>query len=289
MWFTYALAFAVISSFSVIVAKKVMRDVDHFTYLLVVSILTAPFLLAFAVIFFDVPSLDAVFWRATLTGTLISVAGSLLVYKAIRESEISLVNPISAFNPVFTAIIAFFILGEAIGFKGFLGIAVVVMGAYVLQISKSKRGLLEPIKALAKHKGVQLSFIAYFLWAITPSFEKTAILHTFPQNPSFAAFVGKTISIFLLAAVALKKSSTPFKKILLNWKLILLDGVFGGVGIAVAFMAYSLAPLGYATAIFKLSVIIVPILGWKFFKEANVKERILGSVIMLTGVILLLI
>lgn len=289
MWFFYALAFAVISSFSVIVAKKVMQSVDHLTYLLIVSILTVPLLLLASFVSFGIPVVDKTFWLVIIADAAISTAGGILAYKAIRESEVSLVNPISAFNPVFTAAIAFFVLGEAVGVKGFLGIVAVVAGAYTLQISKSKEGFFEPIKAMVTHKGVQLSFAAYFLWAITPSLEKTAIFHTFPQNPSFAAFAGKVLSILIYIPIVLAKERTPFKIVVANWKLILLDGLLGGLGITAAFAAYSLSPLGFATAIFKLSVILVPVLGWKFFKERNIKERILGSLIMLLGVVLLVI
>lgn len=287
MWFWYALAFAVISSFSVIIAKKVMQEVDQYTYLLVSSLFTAPFLLILALIFFKLPSLDRTFWLATIVGTVIGVIGAVLAYKAIRESEVSLVNPISAFNPVFTAIISFFTLKEVIDIRGVLGIVTIVVGAYMLQISKSKKGFLEPIKALVTHKGVRLSFLAYFLWAITPTFEKTAILHTSPQNPSFAAFVGQCVAILIYIPLVIKMSEKPFESARLNIKWFLLVGVLGGLGITSAFMAFSLTNLGFATAIFKLSMIFTVVLGWIFFKEKDIKQRLLGSLVMLLGVTLL--
>lgn len=288
MWFFYALAFAIISSFSVIIAKKVMQSVDQYSYLLFVSICTVPYLIILSLVFFKQPNLDRAFWLAITTGTAISVVAAILAYKAIRESEVSLVNPISAFNPMFVAIISFFILNEMLGLRDVLGIIVIVIGAYVLQASKSKKGFFEPIRALVTHKGVQLSFVAYFLWAITPSFEKTAILHANPSNPLFVASVEKTLSILIFIPIVFKKSITPIKKVFASWRLILLDGLLGGLGIGAAFMAYSLSPLGLATAVFKLSVVIVPVLGWLFFKEKDIKERLLGALIMLGGVILLL-
>lgn len=172
MWFYFAIAFAVLSSCSVLVAKKVMREVDQYTYLLLVSIFTAPYLLIFSLIFFDLPKLDSSFWLATITGTIISVVASIFVYRAIKESELSLVNPISAFNPIFTTIIAFFFLGEILQPKDILGVVIVVIGTYILQLSKSQNGFFEPLKGLINHKGVQLAFIGFFLWGITPSFEK---------------------------------------------------------------------------------------------------------------------
>lgn len=289
MWFLFALAFAIISSFSVIVAKKLMKDIDQYTYLLASSIFTAPFLLITALVFFKPPSLDNVFWLVTIIGTAVSVTAAILAYKAIRESEVSLVNPISAFNPVFTAIISFFTLKEVISTRAVLGIIMVVAGAYILQISKTQKSLWAPVKALINHKGVRLSFAAYFLWAITPTFEKTAIFHTNPQNPSFAAFVGQLIAISIYIPLAIRMSKKPLKVIKPNLKWFLLVGVLGGVGITCAFVAYSLSPLGVSTAVFKLSMVFTVILGWLFFKERDIKERLLGSLVMLGGVTLLVL
>lgn len=289
MWFWYAITFAIISSFSVIIAKKVMQKVDQYTYLFVSSLFTVPFLLILALVFFQIPSLDTTFWRAIVVGTVISVTAALLAYKAIRESEISLVNPISAFNPLFTAIISFFTLKEVINIRGILGIVTIVAGAYILKISKSKKGFFEPIRALVTHRGVQLSFLAYFLWAITPTFEKTAILHTSPQNPSFAAFVGQIVAILIYIPLVMKLSKKPFEAVRLNVKWFLLVGMLGGLGVTSAYMAFSLTNLGFATAIFKLSMVFTVILGWVFFKEKDIKQRLLGSLVMLLGVTLLVI
>jgi len=85
----------------------------------------------------------------------------------------------------------------------------------------------------------------------------------------------------------LRFSDRPIGALKKNWKWLLLGGVLGGVGITLAFLAFSLGSLGAVTALFKLSMIFVPILGWLFFKEHNIRQRIVGSVIMLVGVILL--
>lgn len=97
------------------------------------------------------------------------------------------------------------------------------------------------------------------------------------------------IAIMIFLAVVLRKPKTKAKIIASNLKWILLDGVFGGVGIAIAFIAYSLSPLGITTAVFRLSVVFVPILAGIFLKERNIRERLLGSIVMLIGVLILLL
>lgn len=289
MWFWYALGFAVLSSVGVIIAKKVMKTVDQYTYLLINGLFTAPILLIIGLLFFDIPKFDTTFWTVTVIGTSISVFAAILAYKAIRESEISLISPISAFNPVFTAIISFFTLKETISVKHILGIMIIVTGTYLLQLSKSQKGFFEPIKALFTHNGVRLTLFAQFLWAVTPSLEKTAIVHTSPQNPPFAAFVGQIIAILIYIPLVGKLSKNSLQAFKLNYKWFLIAGLISGLAITFAFIAYNLSSLGMVTAVFKSSVLFTVILGWLFFKERNIKEKLLGTLVMLVGVTLLVV
>lgn len=287
MWLIFALIFALCSSLSTVIAKDVMRRMDEYSFLAISGIVTIPFLLFIIIAFYRFPKVDLTFWVSILVSVGIGIFAAILAYKAIRESEISLVNPISAFNPIFTVIISYIILRETISPKEIFGILTIIVGAYTLQIAKAKEGFLKPFKTLIQHKGVRFSLIAYFLWAITPIFEKTAIGHTYPSVPPFASLVGLGISTFVFSFLVLMKPKTPkiFSK--KNILLFLFLGLLGGVGQTAAFSAFSLARLGLVTSVFKTSMIFTVIFGWVIFKEKDFKERLLGSAIMLLGVILL--
>jgi uncharacterized membrane protein len=51
--------------------------------------------------------------------------------------------------------------------------------------------------------------------------------------------------------------------------------------------AISLVEVSYMISVKRLSLIIGVIYGAVFFKETNIKERLLGSAIMVTGVVLI--
>lgn len=288
MWFPFALSFALITSISVVIAKKVMSEMNEYLYLWITGIFTIPFLLFLIIIFFQIPKFDNIFLINTLASITINIFASILAYKAIRISEISLISPISAFNPVFTAVISYVTLGEQIGVRGGVGIMLICLGAYLLQLSKSSKGILKPIEALFTNKGVQFSLIAYFLWAIAPTFQKIAILHTTPQVPPFTSLVGLVGTTFAYTFLFNKFPKNSVKLTKKYVKLLLIIGILAAVGQVAAMIAFSLTQLGFATAIFKLSIIFSVILGWLFFKEHDIKERLLGSLTMLIGVILLI-
>lgn len=287
MWFFYALSFALITSVSVLIAKRIMREIDEYLYLALSSLFSLPFLFLIVVYFYQIPKVDEVFVRSIFIGSSIGVVAAIFAYRAIKISDVSLISPVSAFNPIFTLIISFIFLGEVLTEKIVLGILLICMGAYLLELSRVKKDLLAPFKVLLAHKGIQFSLIAYFIWAITPIFEKTAIIHTTPQVPPFVSLVGFSFSTLVFLAISSKSIKVNLAKVKKLILVFLPLGVLGGLGQTTAMIAFSSGNLGAVTSIFKLSMIFTVILGYLFFREVNLKGRLLGSSVMLLGVILL--
>ncbi len=287
MWFPYALSFALITSVTVILAKKVMMGMNEYLYLFLTGLFTIPVLFFIIVKFYTIPNIDQTFWVNTGASTVLNVFAAICAYRAIKIAEVSLISPISAFNPIFTAIISLLTIHEVINPKGWLGIFLICLGAYFLQRTKSTKNFLEPIKLFFSNQAIRLSLIAYFLWALTPIFQKVSILHTDPQVPPFASFVGMIGTTLIYTAPALKFSKNILGLTKKYLKLLILIAILSAIGQAVAFIAFSLTNLGFATAVFKLSMLFTVLLGWLFFKEHDIKERLLGSTVMLLGVLLL--
>lgn len=287
MWFFFALTFALVTSISVIVAKRVLKEIDEYIFLWLSAIFTVPFLFLITIFFYEIPKVDLTFFIAVGTSTVIGLLAAIFAYRAIKISDVSLISPISSFNPVFTTVLAFLFLGEKVGIKGVVGILAVVSGAYVMQISELKKGVLTPLRVLFTNRAVQLSLVAYFIWALTPLLEKTAIIHTSPNVPPFVALTSFVLGSFLYIPIVLKFSRSPRDVVKKYMRWFVLIGVLGGIGQASAFIAFSLTNLGFATAIFKLSMIFTVLFGWLFFREVNIRDRLLGSLLMLLGVFLL--
>ncbi len=48
-------------------------------------------------------------------------------------------------------------------------------------------------------------------------------------------------------------------------------------------------PVGYALSLFQLSIIISVIFGYQFFKEKDIGKKIIGSLIMIVGSVLIIL
>lgn len=287
MWFFYALTFAITNSFAAVIAKRVMKTLNEYQFLFLSGLFTTPFLLTIILHFYQIPEIDNVFIMAVSGSIFLDVFAAIFAYRAIKMSDLSLVAPMSAFNPVFTTLIAWVFLGESIEINGILGIVLVSIGAYLLQITHLKEGWMKPLKKLLENKAIMLSLAAYLIWSVTPILQKIAIYHTNPQVPPFVSLVGLIVTTIFFGILAFSKSSIQIDKIIGISPFLVAMGLLTGIGQTVAFMAFSLTNLGFATSVFKLSMIFTVLLSWIFFKEKNIKERFIGSVVMLIGVILL--
>lgn len=289
MWFYYALTFAISSSLITIIAKNILSEVNEYLFIWLQRIFTILFLSVAIIFLFKIPHTDLTFWIVMLFSSLLSALGAFCDYKAIKISEVSLIAPIAAFNPIFTTIISFVFLKEQIGILGVVGITVIVIGAYLLKLSEAKNDFLAPIKALYNSPGVRLALLGSVVWSINPILFKIAISHTTPNTPPFISFIGLSVSGILFTPFLFKLSKNNFPKVKNFLFAFLGIGVLGAVGEIAGFNAYNMANLGYVTAIFRLSMVFTVIFGWIFYKEKGIEDKLLGTLIMLVGVVLLVV
>ncbi len=73
--------------------------------------------------------------------------------KAIKLSPLSITLPFLALSPIFMIFTSDFILGERLGKYGIGGIILTVIGAYLLNVRDTRKGILEPFKAIQRERG----------------------------------------------------------------------------------------------------------------------------------------
>ena len=179
----YWLPTALLTAFSLSTAdalsKRALKGTDDLVIVWVREGYALPFL-AFAFIFIDVPPLDPTFWLALGLLVPLEVVSLVLYVKAIKLSPLSLSVPFLALSPVFIIFIAYFVLGEVPTRGGVAGVCLIAVGAYLLNASASRFGLLGPIKAIAREPGSMLMIVVSIVYSVTATIGKVAIEHSGP-------------------------------------------------------------------------------------------------------------
>jgi uncharacterized membrane protein len=140
-----------------------------------------------------------------------------------------------------------------------------------------------------------LAIIASALWGSTTVLEKLAIEHmTTPSGP-FVALTGTVLMVLLLtpnAFLSFGKTGTPEVKrglygLRFHPRAFLLAVLIAGIAPLFGFTAIALGLVGYVTALFKLSAVFTIVWAWLFLGEENIRQRLLGTVVMLIGGVLI--
>lgn len=237
------------------------------------------------------PRVDALFIVALLASVILNWAATLLSTYALAKADASLVSPLLTFNPVFTLFIARFVIAEIPGLRETIGVAVVLFGAYVLEIKEARTRLLEPLRVLLHRPGTLLAIIASALWGSTTVLEKLAIEHMTPASGPFVALSGTALMVVLLtpnAFLSPGKTRIPEEKrgmrgLLIHPRTLLIAVFIAGIAPLFGFSAIALGLVGYVTALFKLSAVLTIIWAWLFLGEKNIHQRLPGAVVMLIG------
>ncbi|MEE8423195.1 MAG: DMT family transporter, partial [Thermodesulfobacteriota bacterium] len=180
MWIIYALLTAILLATSDALTKRVLVSRDEYFVAWIRLIFTLPVFLVILMLI-DIPDLDRTFWSATLIALPLEITAIILYTKALKTSPISLTMPLLALTPLFLIFISYIILGERVSISGGVGVFLIAIGSYTLNIHKIRQALTEPIKAIFKEKGSVMIIIVAFIFSITSSLGKMAIEHSSPM------------------------------------------------------------------------------------------------------------
>src|SRR5512137_1663187 len=91
--------------------------------------------LSLAAVLTPVPEIDRTFFLAFCAALPLDILATLLYYKALRLSPLSLSLPFLSFTPVFLMLFSRIIMDEPVSLLGGLGIACVALGGYGLNLT----------------------------------------------------------------------------------------------------------------------------------------------------------
>jgi drug/metabolite transporter (DMT)-like permease len=204
---------------------------------------------------------------------------------AYHDNDFSLVYPVARGTaPAFLTLWSFLFLHEKPTPGGWIGLALIIGGLVVIGANT----LMQSHVTRLHFKGVA---VALFIALIISTY--TLIDGTAVKNGAPMPYV---MSVFLLVPVGL----SPFILRQYKWTRLMdalkqspvrisVAGVLGTIAYLLAVFAYSISPVSYAGAVREVSVVFGALAGWWFLKERMGGVRVLGAVIIFTGILVIAI
>lgn len=279
-WFILSLLCAVFEALKDISGKKGLQNIDEYIVAWSWRLFALPILLPI-LFFIDIPKLNSEFFTALVIGGILNLIVTVIYIKSIKISDLSLTLPMISFTPLFLLITSPLILGEFPNGFAVIGILLIILGAYVLNLDTKKYGLLEPFKALLRNSGTRLMLLAAFLWSISANFDKIGINNSSPLI--WVIFIDLFISVGMIPIVFFK-SRKKVKEMKKGIYILLSVGVLGAVSLIFQMAALELTMVSYVIAIKRTSILFAIFFSYFLFREEKIKERFLGALIMVLGV-----
>jgi len=262
-----------------------LAGIDEYTLAWSIRAFALPFLLPLLFIT-EMPPLGKDFAFALLVGGGLNVVATVLYMRAIKDSDLSITVPMVTFTPLFLLMTSPLIVAEFPSAFGIIGIFLIVLGSYILNIQNKGKGggLLSPFRSLLKEKGPRLMLGVAFIWSITANFDKVGVLNSSP------IFWIISVNIFVMSVMfplMCLKSGNGARQIPRNIKALLPVGLFSAMTLTFQMTAITMTLVVYLISIKRTSAIMSVIFGALLFKEKNLKGRLTGAVIMVAGVLLI--
>jgi drug/metabolite transporter (DMT)-like permease len=281
MWLILAILSAFFEAVKDVVSKHNLKANDEYVVTWSLTFFTAVFLTPLLFII-EIPPLNQQFWIALLIGGIMNAVIALLYIKAIKLSDLSLAVPLVALTPLFMLLTSPLIVGEYPNFFDGIGVFLIVMGSYLLNIKEKSQGYLAPFKALLHQPGSKLMLLVAFLWSITTNFDKIGVQNS---SPIFWVFALLTTMSVLLLPVLLHKTSNPKRQIIQYLPMLMATGFFNALGVICQMQALTMTLVVQVIALKRTSVLMGVLFGHFIFKEKDIQERFLGAAIMMGGVL----
>lgn len=283
MWFPFAFLSALISGGRRIYDKHLTNTFGNFS----MGFITQAFSLVptFILIFLlphgmEIGSLPWRFWWPLLIIWLILYPiQTYLMYRAVRESDISTITPVMCLLPVFNIGTSFILLGEKPSFIGLAGIFLIAYGTYSMLWQKGGKAVLST--------PVLMMVGAMFCIAIGSTLDKISMGVSNPIFYSFINTLGASVIFFILMHFYREKHSfSQMHSKKWFWPFVLV-GILQAISYTSSMYAFKYGPTSYVLAIRAGSYVLTGLYGILVLKENFSTRKKKAFAFFLLGVLAL--
>ncbi|MFW6233721.1 MAG: EamA family transporter, partial [Nanoarchaeota archaeon] len=213
----------------------------------------------------------------------------IALMKTFKHKEISQVVPLKNLSIITIALFGFLFLGEVASIYAYLGITLILIGTYFVEMNPSLEHPLKPIH-LFKDKYSSLIILYLILIGFVAILDKTIVQVIDPYTFLFFTFLFLMIISWIMQII--------FYKAIKNFKHTLKNSIglffFAGLFTIISDLFYlkaiemPLVMITLAVPLKRTATLLTTIMGGKMFKEKHLLIRIVGCIIMIIGVTLII-
>lgn len=268
------------SVWNVLAKKSLDKQVFLWLSLLTLSII---FFIPFYYLYAYIPLIG---WGYIILSGILEAIYFILLGSAYQRGDLSLVYPLARGSaPLFVTLLAFFFLDEAISLEGLAGILLIVGGLYTMHLrSLSWQELGAPLMSL-RERTSRLALLTGLTTACYLLVDKVGISYVDPLLYVYLIFF--VAAVLIAPYMILRKSNSVTREWRANKLSIVAVAVMYVAAYLLVLFAMRSSKLGYISSVREVSVVFTAIVGTLVLQEAFAGRRILGSIFIFAGILLI--
>ena len=288
-WFAIALLSAFLSAGAAITQKKVLSNLGALEFSFLLSVVNLVFSIPFF-FFIDYGTINSYNLTILFIKSVIGVGAFFCVMLSLKNLEISNALPLLALTPGFIAVFAFIFLGESLKLQEVIGLAVLIVGTYLLESQKIKE-IFYPFSVFVKSKYHRFVVLALLLFTASSILDKLLLVKLNLSPVSLTAFqhIYFTILFSVIYFIFKKKNvsvTNHISRTNFGWIALISILTIGYRFTQVA--AIGMASVALVLAVKRTSVFWATIVGGKIFSDKDLLKRSAAAILIIIGAILIL-
>ena len=228
-----------------------------------------------------IPEIEIVpFVVSLLVTSGVGVYAAIQTPRAFRDAELSLISPLYAFSPAFSFLPAFVLLGESPATGGLVGLAMILAGAYALNLRGA--GVLTPVYELVRSAGQRRILSLCLLYGFSSVAYKAGMEASAMMFFLFVNSVLIALGVLPLFCRRVVRNVGPQ-----NALRILPLGILAVTTNLLSYGALLLGPVVYVLSVKRMSALYVVLLSGLVFRERGIGWRFACACLMVAGVLLI--
>lgn len=222
-------------------------------------------------------------WLLLFVSVLVEVGYYITLSTAYRDADFSLVYPLArGAAPALIAIWSVLFLGEKFTTGGSLGLGIIITGLLIVGSSN----LFSRRREKPHMRGIILALLLAVLISIYSVIDGTAVKHT--PAYSYAVLIFFLVPVFTTPLMFHKYGWKVLKTELADhWLRIVGIGLLIVSAYMLVMVAYTISRVSYVGAIREFSVVLGAMAGWRFLGERLGGWRMVGSLIIFCGILVI--
>lgn len=275
-WMFLTLVYGVISGTYFIIQKKAMKK-NHS-----IEVLSTYITISFLLVIWDSPNVLNVnidcLWLIFVKALVLFISWRLS-FKAMSKLSVSKYGVINMSRILFTTLLGIVVLNETLSKSGIIGMIIICLGLLLVNTFKDDQK-----KSESKYIFVLLLGCAFT--AIGGLLDKIIATNVMPNELQWWFLLFLLIINWLY--VFISKSKVEMKKSFRNiW--IYIYSILFVVGDRILFMANRIpeSEISIISLLKQISIVITVVIGGKVFKEKNIENKFICSLVVLLGIIII--